>query len=88
MGKERPLPSDRGEGSSRDGRSQSSRPGEQKVALGTRSPEFEPQVHPWLALCLRISGCLSPGLSVLICERGDALLYSPARGALREGEKG
>lgn len=74
MGKERPLPSDRGEGSSHDGRSQSSRPGEQKVALGTRSPEFEPQVHPWLAVCLRISGCLSPGLSILIYETG--MLFS------------
>lgn len=42
--------------------------------MGTRSPEFEPQVHPWLALCLRISGCLSPGLSVLIYETG--MLFS------------
>lgn len=42
--------------------------------MGTRSPEFEPQVHPWLAVCLRISGCLSPGLSVLIYETG--MLFS------------
>lgn len=51
LGKERPLLSDRGEGSSRDGRSQSSvTPAaareNKRFASGTRSPVFKPQVHP------------------------------------------